>query len=169
MAAGTVHQYHSTTEFFSDFGTFHVRLTLPRRFVVGASGVPVGSHDNPDGTRTLTFYGEDIHDFAWAASPHFVATNGTFLSSMGPVQVHVLALAAHPKAGPRYLKILLSSLAEFDRRYGPYPYKILTLIDPEPDSEIGGMEYPTLVTGDASLFDPTELQELTAEHEFGHQ
>jgi hypothetical protein len=167
--AWNCHQYHATTEFFSDFGTFKVHLTLPREFTVGASGVPIGDTAHNDGTRTLSFYGEDIHDFAWAASPHFTVTTGTYLSSMGPVQVRVLALAAHPQAGPRYLKILLGSLAEFDRRFGPYPYKILTLIDPEPGSEIGGMEYPTLITGDASLLDPTNLQEITAEHEFGHQ
>ena len=121
----------------------NVRLTLPRAYTVGASGVPTGVQANNDGTRTLSFYGEDIHDFAWAASPHFNVTTGTYLSSMGPVQVRVLALQAHPQAGPRYLRILLSSLDQFDKRYGPYPYKILTLIDPEPDSQIGGMEYPT--------------------------
>ena len=32
-----------------------------------------------------------------------------------------------------------------------------------------GMEYPTLITGDASLVDPSAALEVTAEHEFGHQ
>ena len=167
--AWNCHQYHSTTEFFSDFGTYTVRLTLPRNYVVGATGVPTGEFDNPNNTKTLSFYGEDIHDFAFAASPHFQTTDGTFLSSLGPVKIHVLSLAAHPQAGPRYLKIMQQTLAQFDRRYGPYPYKILTVIDPEPGSEMGGMEYPTLFTGDTSWFEPTHLTEVTAEHEFGHQ
>ena len=63
----------------------------------------------------------------------------------------------------------LKTLAEFDRRYGPYPYKIITVIDPEQDSQIGGMEYPTLFTGETSWWEPTHVTELTAEHEFGHQ
>jgi hypothetical protein len=167
--AWNCHQYHSTTEFFSDFGTFNVRLTLPRRYTVGASGVPTGETNNPGNTKTLSFYGEDIHDFAFAASPHFTTTDGIFLSSLGPVRIHVLALAAHPKAGPRYLAIMQSTLAQFDHRYGPYPYKIVTVIDPEPGSEMGGMEYPTLFTGDTSWYEPTYLTEITAEHEFGHQ
>jgi len=167
--AWNCHQYHSTTEFFSDFGTFTVHLTLPQRYVVGASGVPTGEQANADGTKTLSFYGEDIGDFAWAASPHFTVTDGMYASSMGPVKVHVLALAAHPKAGPRYRDIILKTLAEFDRRYGPYPYKIVTVIDPEPDSETGGMEYPTLFTGGTSWYEPTYVTEVTAEHEFGHQ
>ena len=167
--AWNCHQYHATTEFFSDFGTFKVRLTLPRRYTVGASGVPTGVQANDDGTRTLTFLGEDIHDFAFAASPNFTVTDGTYLSAIGPVEVHVLALKAHPGAGERYLKILLGSLGEFERRYGVYPYKRITVIDPEPDSEMGGMEYPTLVTGDTLVWDPTHVTEITAEHEFGHQ
>ena len=96
--------------------------------------MPTGEQANSDGTKTLSFYGEDIGDFAWAASPHFTVTDGTYASSMGPVKVHVLALAAHPQAGPRYRDIILKTLAEFDRRYGPYPYKIVTVIDPEPGS-----------------------------------
>jgi hypothetical protein len=169
--AWNCHQYHATTEFFSDFATFNVSLTLPRRFVVGATGVPTGELTNgvPAGNKTLNFYAEDVGDFAWAASPNFTVTDGTFLSSMGPVKIHVLALKAHPKAGPRYLDITQKSMAQFDRRYGPYPYKIVTVIDPEPDSEMGGMEYPTLFTGDTSWYEPTHITELTAEHEFGHQ
>jgi hypothetical protein len=167
--AWNCHQYHSTTEFFSDFAIFDVRLTLPKNYTVGASGVPTGDQSNSDGTRTLSYYGEDIHDFAWAASPHFTVTDGMFLSSMGPVKVHVLALAAHPKAGKRYLDIALASMKQFDNRYGPYPYKMLTVVDPEPGGEMSGMEYPTLITAGTSWFDPTHGTEITTEHEFGHQ
>ena len=168
--AWNCHQYHATTEFFSDFATFNVSLTVPRRYIVGASGVPTGEVVNNNNTKTLSFYGEDIGDFAWAASPNFTVTDGSFLSSLGPVKIHVLALAAHPKAGLRYLEITRKTLAQFDRLYGPYPYKILTVIDPEPDSEIGGMEYPTLFTGGTTWFrDPTYITEQTIEHEFGHQ
>ena len=171
--AWNCHQYHATTEFFSDFATFNVSLTLPRRYIVGASGVPTSEIINHaaqgQDTKTLSFYGEDIGDFAFAASPRFTITDGTFLSSMGPVKIHVLALAAHPKAGPRYLSIMQKTMAEFDRRYGPYPYKVITVIDPEPGSEMGGMEYPTLFTGDTSWYDPSYVTELTTEHEFGHQ
>ena len=169
--AWNCHQYHSTTEFFSDFATFRVSLNVPTRYTIGATGVPTGELTNgvPAGTKTLTFYAEDVGDFAWAASPHFTVTDGTYLSSLGPVKIHVLALAAHPKAGARYLDIIQKTLAQFDQRYGPYPYKIVTVIDPEPGSEIGGMEYPTLFTGDTSWYEPTHLTEVTAEHEFGHQ
>lgn len=167
--AWNCHQYHATTEFFSDFGTYDVRLTVPRNYVVGASGVPTAQHPNDDGTKTVSYRGEDIHDFAFATSPHFSVTDAIYLSSLGPVQIHVLALAAHPDIAPRYVEITRRSLAEFERRYGPYPYKIITVIDPEPGSQMEGMEYPTLVTGDGAWSGIFNLPEITVNHEFGHQ
>ena len=167
--AWNCHQYHATTEFFSDFGTYDVRLTVPRNYVVGASGVPTAQQPNDDGTKTVSYRGEDIHDFAFAASPHFNTTDAIYLSSLGPVQIHVLALATHPDIAPRYVAIMRRSLAEFEKRYGPYPYKIITVIDPEPDSQMEGMEYPTLVTGDGAWSGIFNLPEITVNHEFGHQ
>jgi hypothetical protein len=167
--AWNCHQYHATTEFFSDFGTYTVRLTLPQRYIVGATGVPLGTERNADGTKTSSFYGEDIHDFAFAASPHFVVSDAIYLSSIGPVQIRVLALAAHPHIAQRYMDVMRAAMAEFERRYGPYPYKVITVIDPEPGSEMQGMEYPTLVTGDGSWSGIFKAPELTVEHEFGHQ
>ena len=47
----------------------------------------------------------------------------------------------------------------------------MTLIDPEPDSEMFGMEYPTLITAGTSWWIPTRSlsNEIVTEHEFGHQ
>jgi hypothetical protein len=167
--AWNCHQYHSTTEFFSDFGTYNVRLTVPKNYTIGASGVLTGNQPNADGTKTLTFYGEDIHDFAFAASPNFITTDAIYLSSLGPVQIHILALAAHPNIGQRYLAITRASLQQYEQRYGPYPYKVITVIDPEPGGEMEGMEYPTLFTADGIWSGAFNLPEVTVEHEFGHQ
>ena len=78
--AWNCHQSHALTEFFSDFATFNVTLTLPRRFVVGATGVPTGEITNgaPNGEKTLSFYAEDVGDFAFAASPNFTVTDGIY-------------------------------------------------------------------------------------------
>jgi hypothetical protein len=166
------HQYHETTEFFSDFGTYNVTLRVPNRYVVGASGIETGEQSNHDGTKTLSFRGEDIHDFAWAASPNFVAVDDTVVNRLGTVKLHALVLAEHPDLRQRYLSILKSSLQKYDEWYGPYPYKQITLIDPEPGSNIGGMEYPTLFTADYNWWEPTwyhlPLEEAVV-HEMGHQ
>ena len=166
------HQYHATTEFFADFGVYDVKLTLPQFEVVGASGVKVSEVNNPDSTKTLTYHGDDIHDFAWTASPRYkVKEDGVYQAQMGPVQMHILMQPAHWSQVERHETILRESLEHFERWYGPYPYKTITLVDPEPDSAAGGMEYPTFITGDSSWFMPKGvfLPELVVEHEFGHQ
>jgi hypothetical protein len=170
--AWNCHQYHVDTEFFADFGTYNINLTLPQRYIVGASGIQTAEQANSDGTRTLSFRGEDIHDFAWAASPHFLEADDTFVNSLGPVKLHALVLASHAEQRDRYLSVLKQSMQKYDEWYGPYPYKQITLIDPEPDSQFGGMEYPTLITGGSDWWEPSWIHygmEVTVVHEFGHQ
>jgi hypothetical protein len=170
--AWNCHQYHAFTEFFADFGVYDVKLTVPQYEVVGASGIKVSEVNNPDSTKTLTYHGDDIHDFAWTASPRFkVKDDGVFQAEMGPVQMRILMQPAHWSQVGRHEKILRESLEHFENWYGPYPYKTITLVDPEPDSAAGGMEYPTFITGESSWFMPEglKLPELVVEHEFGHQ
>lgn len=169
--AWNCHQYHATTEFFADFGVYDVKLTLPNYEIVGASGVEVGSADNPDGTKTLAYHGDDIHDFAWTASPRYKVRESLYQSQMGPVKMRILMQPAHWSQVDRHEKILRESLDRFEQWYGPYPYKTITLVDPEPGSAAGGMEYPTFITGETTWFMPKGFYEpeLVVEHEFGHQ
>jgi hypothetical protein len=169
--AWNCHQYHATTEFFADFGTFDVRLNVPQRYIVGATGVQTAEQLQSDKTKTLSFHAEDVHDFAFAASPHFLIADEIFQSSMGPVKMHALVLECHANQRQRYLNVLKASMQKFDDWYGPYPYKQITLVDPEPDSELGGMEYPTLFTAGTTWAMPAHLYlpELVTEHEYGHQ
>src|SRR5579863_3120902 len=170
--AWNCHQYHNTTESFADFGVYDVKLTAPNYEVVGASGVLVSDAANSDGTKTYVYHGDDIHDFAWTASPRYkVKDDGVFQGQMGPVKLRIMMQPAHWSQAERHEKILMQTLERFEKWYGPYPYKTLTLVDPEPDSAAGGMEYPTFITGDSSWFMPKGvlLPEVVVEHEFGHQ
>jgi hypothetical protein len=169
--AWNCHQFHGSTEFFADFGVYDVKVTVPQYEVIGATGLEVSNVDNPDGTKTVGYHAEDVHDFAWTVSPHYRILDDTFQSSMGPVKVHVMMLATHWNQAERHDKILKETLDRFDRWYGPYPYKQITLVDPEPGSAAEGMEYPTFITGGTNWIMPGGLlfPELVIEHEFGHQ
>jgi hypothetical protein len=169
--AWNCHQYHNTTEFFADFGVYDVKLTVPAYEVVGASGLQVDEKSNSDNTKTVTYHGDDIHDFAWTASPRYKVRESTYQSQMGPIKLRFLMQPAHWSQAERHEKITRDTLDRFEKFYGPYPYKTLTVVDPEPDSAAGGMEYPTFITGDSSWFMPDgfHLVELVVEHEFGHQ
>ena len=171
QGAWNCHQYHAMTEFFADFGVYDVKLTVPGYEVVGASGVKVSEANNADNTKTLEFHGDDIHDFAWTVSPRYMVKESVYQSQMGPIALRFLMQPAHWSQVDRHEKITRETLDQFEKWYGPYPYKTLTVVDPEPGSAAGGMEYPTFITGDSSWFMPDglKLPELVVEHEFGHQ
>ena len=170
--AWNCHQFHANTEFFADFGTFDVNLTLPQNEIVGAGGDLVSSKDNSDGTKTLAYHSEDVHDFSWTASPSFIDVEDSWTGSAGEVKIHLLMSPGNMPSAPRYIKVLKGTLQKFDEWYGPYPYDRITVVDPPHGGlSAGGMEYPTLITADTNWFMPKGalLPELVTEHEFGHQ
>jgi len=170
--AWNCHQFHATTEFFADFGTFDVKLTLPAKWNVGATGLQTGGKDNGNGTQTVSFHAEDVHDFAWTADPTTKVMEDSIRLSSGTVKIRMLMQPGHMASAPRYLAALKGTMQKFDEWIGAYPYPQITVVDPpHGGGAAGGMEYPTLITADTSWFMPKSLllPELVVEHEFGHQ
>jgi hypothetical protein len=166
------HQFHANTEFFADFGTFDVKLTLPAKWNVGASGVQTAAKDNGNGTQTVSFHAEDVHDFAWSADPHTIVVEDSVQESIGPVKIRMLMQPGHMATAPRYMQALKGTMLKFDEWIGPYPYPQITVIDPPHGGEAaGGMEYPTLFSADTTWWTPKSYlePELVVEHEYGHQ
>ena len=167
------HQFHAMTEFFADFGTYDVKITLPKNYVVGATGVQTSDSDNLNGTKTVAYHAEDVHDFAWTADPNFKVAEGQFDGSVGKVKIRLLTYDSHKSSRQRYLDVIWGTMEKFDQWYGPYPYAQLTVVDPPHGAgEAGGMEYPTFITGGTSWYVPKgDLHEPegVTEHEFGHQ
>jgi hypothetical protein len=166
------HQYHASTEFFADFGTFDVKLTLPDNFKVGATGVQTAEARNTDGTKTLAFHAEDVHDFAWTADTKTTFVDDTVTLSNGTVKLRLIMQPGHMGSAPRYMEALKGTMQKFDDWVGPYPYAQVTVVDPAYGAgAAGGMEYPTFITADTSDIMPSgvRLPEAVVEHEFGHQ
>ncbi len=162
------HQYHGTTEFFADFGEYDVSLTVPANGVVGATGTLIDERGNPDGTKTLRFRAEDVHDFAWAIDPRFHVVE----ESVDGTQVRVLLQPLHRHQAERHLAAVRVALHYYRAHLGAYPYPMLTVVDPGPGaSGAGGMEYPTLITVGTAWWIPACLHvpEVIAIHEVGHQ
>jgi len=170
--AWNCHQFHATSEFFADFGVFDVKATVPDNYIVGSTGDVVSVVSHNDRTRTFTWQAEDVHDFAWTASPDYTLVEDTWKGSAGTVHIHLLLSPGHQGAKDRYLQVIKGTMDRFDKWYGPYPYDRITLVDPPAGAEdAGGMEYPTLITCGSSWWMPDGLRvvELVTEHEFGHQ
>ena len=90
------HQFHSTTEFYSDYGTYSVSLDLPARYEgkVQGSGVRVLERLTGDDRVLVKFEApskEDrasldrtgkaprVHDFTWTADSKFIVRQYTFV------------------------------------------------------------------------------------------
>ena len=171
--AWNCHQFHAMTEFFADFGTYDVKITLPKDYIVGATGVELSDTDNGNGTETVAFHAEDVHDFAWTADPNFKVVENTFDGSVGPVKIRLLTYDSNRSSWQRYIDVMQGTMKRYDEWYGPYPYAQITVVDPPHGAqEAGGMEYPTFFTGDTLWWAPKGQKlfpEGVTEHEFGHQ
>ena len=166
------HQFHANTEFFSDYGVYDVRLTLPRAWPVGATGVARDRHDNDDGTTMHRYYQEDVHDFAWTTSPDSVERTARFEHPTLPtVDMRLLLRPDHLDQADRHFEATRAALKYYGEWFGPYPYGHITIVDPAYQSGSSGMEYPTLFTGGSRLFAPehSDDPEDVVIHEAGHQ
>ncbi|MCP5103276.1 MAG: M1 family metallopeptidase [bacterium] len=168
------HQFHRNSEFFADYGEYHVNITLPEKFVVGATGNLLKTEKHVDKTVTYTYEEKDIHDFAWTAYPDFrEITEKVKLKGNNFETTIVLLLAPeHEEARDKHLSSLKFALDFFAQHIYPYPYRKITVVDPPSKGKNStGMEYPTLITSAYSSLMPgsIKLAEMVTIHEFGHE
>lgn len=177
-AGWSCHQFHATSEFFADFGSYRVRLTIPRGWVIGATGEQI-SREPVGGDDVVEFVARNVHDFAWATAPPDVMTVietdfepgrdvpvewlnqtrarlgvGAGDLELPPTHLRLLVPRCHEPLAPRMIRAARWAVAWFGLNLGPYPYPWLTVVSPPPGAEgAGGMEYPTLITTGAERKD----------------
>ena len=65
------HQFHPTSEFYSNHSVYNVSVTLPSEFVTGSGGMLIEEIDLGGGLKKEVWRAEDIVDFAWTAWPGY--------------------------------------------------------------------------------------------------
>lgn len=173
------HAYHANTEFFSDFGTYDVALSLGNRLSLAHTGTQVNFKDagdvEPDPKRPhhviWKLHAEDVHDFSFAVMP---SASWKFLrKDYRGVQVFYFYQPENFENLKRQQDATEWALRLSGEWYFPYPYPVLTVVDvPKEASGADGMEYPTLITASSTRFDPFRARvepEVVTVHEFGHQ
>lgn len=165
-------QFHAATEFYSDYGVYDVRITVPNDFVLGATGRLIETKDNGDGSVTRRHYQEDVHDFAWTASPDYLVKTSRFEhAGLKPIDMRLLLQPEHEAQAERHFAATRAALQYYGSWYGEYPYGHITIVDPAYGSGAGGMEYPTLFTCGSRYFnlEGGGSPEGVTIHEAGHQ
>ncbi|MGR3810251.1 M1 family metallopeptidase [Jiulongibacter sp. NS-SX5] len=166
--AWNCHQFHEHTEFYADFGTYKVNITLPQKLIVGATGQLKNTTKLKGGMQTLTYEADDVHDFAWTASPDFVVHEETYKG----IQLKAMMQPEHASQYRRYFTSVKHSIDYTEKLLGKYPHPILTMVDPPVHSSgSAGMEYPMFITCGSywGVGSWLKLAEIVTVHEFGHQ
>ncbi|WP_376774525.1 M1 family metallopeptidase [Paenibacillus eucommiae] len=167
-----LHQYHGNSEFYADFGIFDVKIKVPSSYIVAATGFPIKPPSDNGKDKTYHFYADDVHDFAWSASPNFIYVEEPYSTANIPgVKIKLYLDPQHKELKSRYMYAAKKALARYSQWYGSYPYSTLSIVvPPEGGNGAGGMEYPTLITSWGAGDETPDLElERVIVHEIGHQ
>jgi hypothetical protein len=180
-------------EFYSEFGSFDVNITLPSNYIVGATGNlqnpheaeildqlaadttwtadPVAEKDSfpPSSAqmKTLRYTENQVHDFAWFADKRFHVLKGKVKLPESGLEVTTWAMFTNQQANlwKDAIPYMNHAIQHFSKWNGDYPYISFTAVQ-SALSAGDGMEYPGItVIGLAK--DAYGLDEVIA-HEIGH-
>ena len=187
--------YLNQGEFYSEFGSFDVSISVPKNYVVGATGDLQTeselafldqkveettkhfenddfeeSRDFPESDneyKTIRFTQSNVHDFAWFADKRFEVMKGEVeLPHSGrKVTTWAMFVPYHHTTWQDALEYLHDGTYYYSKWNGDYPYNNVTAVDGT-ISAGGGMEYPN-ITVIGGTGSALEL-EIVIVHEVGH-
>jgi hypothetical protein len=177
--------YLDQGEFYSEFGSFDVTITLPRNYVVGATGNLVTREEiewlnqktkdtavvnhfpaSDPFNKTIRYQEDRIHDFAWFADKRYRVMRGEAELTDGR-KVTTWAMFADKEAElwKNSIEYINDALRYYSSWYGNYPYNNCSAVYGALEAG-GAMEYPTItVVGNAGT--PAMLEDFIM-HEVGH-
>ncbi len=147
-------------EFYGEYGTFDVEITMNQDFVIGGTG-EIQNEINRKGQKTWTFHAENVHDFVWAADKDY---QHDIVKMENGLKIHFYYLKNQElEENWKKLEEFTPKMFEYmNQHFGEYPYPVYSIIQ----GGDGGMEYPmaTLITGKRKV---GSLVGVTA-HELAH-
>jgi len=186
--------YLDQGEFYSEFGTFDVYITLPKNYVVGATGDLVNGEKeldwltniaektalikefdyddmsfpaSNDTTKTLHYHQEKVHDFAWFADKRYHVLKGEVELPHSKRKVTTWAMFTNNEANlwKKSIEYINDATYYYSLWNGDYPYNHVTAVDGALSAG-GGMEYPniTVIGSSGNAFG----LETVIMHEVGH-
>jgi hypothetical protein len=147
-------------EFYGVYGSFDVRITIDKKYMIGGTGVL----QNPDevghgystnyientskSTLTWHFKADNVHDFAWAADDEFTHITKNLNSKTDIHFIYKKGSATRAKVWAELATKMMQAFEFMNANFGEYPYEQFTVIQ----GGDGGMEYPmcTFILGDGS-------------------
>lgn len=163
--------YLDQGEFYSEYGTFDVKIRLPKNYVVGATGDLVNGEKelawlnqlaeetgkisdfstdmsfpvSNDTVKTLHFHQENVHDFAWFADKRYHVLKGEVILPHSKRKVTTWAMFTNNEAHlwKKSINYINDATYYYSLWNGDYPYNHVTAVDGALSAG-GGMEYPNI-------------------------
>ncbi|MFN5706241.1 MAG: M1 family metallopeptidase [bacterium] len=185
--------YLDQGEFYSEFASYDVSITLPKNYVVGSTGELQNEEEklflknlsditlkrdtfyaddnsfpkSSDTLKTLRYIQDNIHDFGWFADKryHVLQSEVELPSSKKKVTTYVMFTNRHAEYWKNASQYINDAVYYYSLWIGDYPYNYCTAVDGALSAG-GGMEYP-MVTVIGSVGDAKTL-DLLITHEVGH-
>ncbi len=183
--------YLDQGEFFSEYGSYDVTITLPANYVVMATGncmspkesdwLDAKAHEElPKDTlyksgwfpasaselKTISFHEDNVHDFAWFADKRWAVMKDSVMSPGTHQWVTTWSafLPAYKKSWKKSNFYLKETILNYGKWVGPYPYKTVKAVLGDMHAG-GGMEYPTVTIIDKGA---SGALKTVVVHEAGH-
>ena len=123
------HQFHSSTEFFSDYGVYDVSLTVPRGWTLGATGIQRERRDNADNTTTHQ-YTRRTSRLRVDDEPRFHRADRALRTpDAPPVEMRLLLQPEHAGQADRHFDATRTALST-TASVRAYPCGHITIVDP---------------------------------------
>ena len=185
--------YLDMGEFYSEYATYNVKITVPSDYIVGATGVlqtksemevykKTGAENvkgrkgkpilykpiSKTATKTLQYFAEHVPDFAWFADKDFVIQYDTVQLASGKV-IDAFSYY-HNKENTIWgnsIDYVKDGVRIYSEWIGEYAYPVAQAVEGPANNSSGGMEYPmiTLITSPSAK---KEALDGVIVHEVGH-
>ncbi|MFQ5856781.1 MAG: M1 family metallopeptidase [Anaerolineae bacterium] len=150
---------------YSDMAFYTVDITTRSDLVLAATGAEV-SQEILDGTTRYRYASGPAREFFVILSPDLEKAT----DSADGITVNSYYLPGHEAGGEAALRIAVDALKAFSRRFGPYPYVELDVVD-APMRSAAGVEFPGIILIGDFLYDNFGdlFFEIATAHEVAHQ
>ncbi len=186
--------YLDQGEFYSEYGSFNVTITLPAEYVVGATGSlqstdeyeqykTIGSQNyqnrekgtvrfykpgKPGQTKKLFYQAGNVHDFAWFADKDFIIQFDTVQLPSGKItDAFTFYQPNSNKEWRNSIDFVKDAVTSYSRWLGEYPYPVVQAVEGPKNNSSGGMEYPMITLITSPDADKENLDAVIT-HEVGH-
>jgi hypothetical protein len=185
--------YLDMGEFYSEYASYKVSITVPSQYVVGATGVlqnteelnaykTIGAKNvanrsaapvkykplNNKATKTLIYHIDNVPDFAWFADKGFVIQYDTLKLASGKI-VEAFNYY-HDKKNSLWnnsIDYTKDAVQKYSKWIGEYAYPVVQVVEGPENNSSGGMEYPTITLITSPDAKKESLDAVIA-HEVGH-